>query len=186
MPQDFWWNVASEVCGGALVAVVFGLIVSEILGVRKWAAAQRQERAERASSAIKYISLLRGEIGGIIKVVPAYCEGLAASPMGTEVPIYTPVWDVVIQSGELVGLLEPEVLTRTAYFYGYLQYAKEAMGWLMLSWHVADDTVGHLEGMQTQCRDAVAQRLTSAKAVGEEVLKLYDDEERRLEDMGGE
>jgi hypothetical protein len=137
MPQDFWWNVASEVCGGALVAVVFGLIVSEILGVRKWAAAQRQERAERASSAIKYISLLRGEIGGIIKVVPAYCEGLAASPMGTEV-------------------------------------------------HVADDTVGHLEGMQTQCRDAVAQRLTSAKAVGEEVLKLYDDEERRLEDMGGE
>jgi hypothetical protein len=185
MPQEFCWNVLAELCGGLVIAVVFGVIVGEWLGLRKLAATQREERAKRADSAIKYIGLLRGEIGGIMQMIPAYCEGLAESPRGTEVPIYTPVWDVVVRSGELVSLLEPKVLTQTAYFYGYLEYARDAMRWLILSWHVGDGTVSHLEEMQTECRNAVAKRLTSAEDVAKEVLELYEEEESRLGGIRG-
>lgn len=184
MPESFWWNVGASLIGelvaGAVIGLIFGVIVSELLGVRKWAAEQRREGAYQVEAAVKYIGLLRGEVDGIMKAVPTYCEALAASPTGQEVPIYTPVWDVVRGSGQLATLLDPDLLTQTAYFYGNLEYAKETMRWLILSWYVPEGAVNSLGQIQMECRDATVKNLRNAETQAKKVLELYGEEEKRL------
>lgn len=184
MPEGFWLQVLGSALGELVAGMMLGLLFAVgftwVLGLKDWAREQREDRRRTVDRTLRYIGLLRREIETISKAVPPYCEALGSSGRGTEIPIYTPVWDVVLGSGELGGLLDPEVLTQTAYFYGSLEHAKELMRWLILSWHVAQGAVPHLGEMQRDCRDSMVVTLGQAEAQAEKVLKLYDEAERRL------
>ncbi len=175
-------NALGELVGGTVVAIVFGVVVTYVVGLRQWARQQDAEREERIRRALTYLRLIRNEIRAMVKALPDYRNALKSQKWGTDVPLVVPVWDVVKQSGELTTLVKPELLTRTAQFYGAIGYASRLLDFLIMGWYTDERGVPDLEGKQEQCRDAVEDYLRQAEDLAEKVVPQYTEEIRRLEE----
>lgn len=144
--------------------------------VRKERDRRREEARKEVQRAKTYLGLLRDEVKGITDLIPKQVETVESKEWGMAVPIVTPVWDVVQQSGELVSLVNPQVLEQTAFFYEQLEYARHILDFLILSWLVPDSVVA-IKKKRAEMVGAVAGSLRSAEGVGKKLLESLEGEQ---------
>ena len=181
-------NALGELVGGTVIAVVFGVVVTYVLGLRHWAKEQEADKQERVGRTLTYLGLVRDEVERIEKWIPGQVKRVKSKTWGMAIPIATPVWDVVQQSGELVPLVNPKVLERTAYFYEEIGIAAHILDFLMRSWLVPEEGVPDLDKKQAEAVKAVAGALEMAGRSAKKLLAVLEGEigvlKDRLEELG--
>jgi hypothetical protein len=186
MLSQFWGdllaNLLADLAAGAALGVLFAYVVDSKLRLRERVEQDRETRRERIDRAMTYLSLLHSEIEGIVAMVPNQVATVKMQEHGMAVPIVTPVWDLLAQSGELVPLVNPRVLQQTAWFYEQIGYAKHIQDFLERSWLVPEDSVAHIDHKRRETRDKVAGLLKTAETSGRELLQAIDAEGARLRD----
>ena len=176
MSGTFWGDLLANVVGGLVAGVVIVWIAEKTFGLRKERKRRRDERKEEVERALTYLGLLRSEVDGIVHVAPGQASRVKTHEWGMAVPIVTPVWDLVEQSGELVSLVNPKVLQQTAWFYEQLAYAKHVLDFLVLSWLVPEDSVTDIKKKRLEMQGTVSGLLKTAETSGKELLKAIDSE----------
>lgn len=175
---DLLMNVLGSVAAGLVIL----WLAERWLEIRKESERRKKEKAAQLRRALTYLGLLHSEVDGIVQVAPGQASTVKMQEWGMAVPIVTPVWDLVEQSGELVSLVNPKVLQQTAWFYEQLAYAKHVLDFLILSWLVPEDSVPEIKKKRVEMQDTVAGYLKTAESSGKELLKAIDSEGRELAD----
>ena len=162
---------------GAAGAGLFILWVAEqVFEIRKETQRRKDEREKDAKRARTYLDLLRDEVKGIEKWIPDQVTRIKSQKWGMAVPIQTPVWDLVEQAGELVSLVEPGLLKRTAFFYERLEIGRWATDFLVQSWLAPAEHVADLPKKQAEAAGVVQQMLEMDLDLAPGLVKSLEEE----------
>lgn len=178
MDWIFWRDVAVDFLGGAGAGLLILWVAEQVFGIRKEAQRRKNEREADTQRARTYLGLLRDEVKGIGEWIPDQVTRVKSQKWGMAVPIQTPVWDLVEQAGDLVSLVEPELLKRTAFFYERLEVAKWAMDHLVRSWLAPEELVADLDKKQGEAANVVAEMLIMDGKLAPGLVKSL--EEKRI------
>ena len=193
MSGTFWCDLIANVVGGVVAGLAIVWVAEKTFGLRKERARRREEeergrkrrrdeRKQETDRALKYLGLLESEVGALAAWIPDQVEKVMSKEWGMAVPIVTPLWDLLEQSGDLVSLVNPNVLERTAYFYEEVEYTRHILDFLVQSWLVQEEGVANMNQKRLEMRNAVAGGLDMAKTSAKEVLALLEGEIALLED----
>ena len=176
MIETFLRDVLVDLIGGAGAGLFILWVAEQVFEIRKEAQRRKEEREANTKRARKYLGLLRDEVKGIEEWIPSQVTRLESQKWGIAVPIATPVWDLVQQAGELVALLEPELLKRTAYFYESLELARWGMDFVLQSWLAPKGQVAHLDEKQAEAVRALAVGLKNTLVEAPKLVKSLEEE----------
>lgn len=184
MGEQFWQQVLAsalgDLIGGGLVALVIGVIVSELLGVRRWAKEREEAKRREAETALRYVQFLEQEILGLQSWIPEQRNSLIQSRSGRLTNITMPVWEVLRGTEDLARLLDPQLLTDTAHFYDILRLAKHRLDLMVQTWFLDPRAAERAPLLTTDLRDAAASFLDQASEGAGPLLALYEHEKERL------
>ena len=180
MTGAFWWDLLASFLGGVGAGGLILLVADRTLEIRKESRRRKDQRRKRVERAVAYLDLIEEEIDLVVKAIPGQRAEASSRAWGKDVPLLTPVWDVVQQTGELVGLLHPDLVRDTARFFAVYGYAERLLDWLKKSWLAPEVAVDAMELKRTECITAMKEALDEAEREGKKVLPSFDEERTRL------
>ncbi len=183
MIETFLRDVLVVLIEGAGVVLLILWVAERVFNIRRETQRRKDEREADAKTARTYLGLLRDEVKGIEKWIPDQVTTLKSQTWGMAVPIQSPVWDLVEQAGELVALVEPELLKRTAFFYERLEMARGPMAFIVQSWLASEEHVADLCKKRAEAVRAVGGILEEDLDLAPGLVKSLEEEIVRL---GGE
>ena len=178
--QQVLASALGELIGGGIVALVIGVIVTEVLGVRQWTKDRKERRRREAETALRYIQFLEKEIAGLAKWIPEQRKRMRDPDSRNLVNITLPVWEVLRAAGDLARLVDPDLLTDTAHFYDLLAFAKQRIDLMLQTWLLDDRAVAHAPLLRSDLKESADRSMGEAKKRAEPLLKLYEGEKERL------
>jgi len=144
--SDFWVNFLANFSAGLIVGGVLALWVGRKINELARIEERREEKKAQLENAIRYLQFLKEEVDGLLQQLPRLTEIFGETGWGREIRIPTPYWNVLVRSGELPKLINPDLLGLLAQFYDHVAYAKRGRDLTIDSWLVPQpDTVPGME-----------------------------------------
>jgi len=185
--SDFFANLFADFLAGLILAVIVAYRLNWWVNKKLNELERSEERKaeERAGlkKAIRYLELLKDEIDDLVHRLRGWIEAVKSSKWGLEFWIATPRWDILQPSGELPGLLDPDLVVSLTLFYDRLMCAKQGKDWLVRSWLVPlPGSVQAMGGKRESFKEMILYGLEPALKLGRELLDELDSEIRRLKE----
>jgi len=136
---SFWRDFFANLFSDLLASVALGTLLAWWVGKRLSAYERGQERKDEKRAelekTIRYLELLKKEIGELPKTLPIAIDRLENEGKEGHAWIPTPLWEILKPSGELPRLpIDPDLIESLATFYARLMHAARAQDWVIESW----------------------------------------------------